>query len=89
MLLVYISVSTFGIFQLEDWGGVQYDYIVMFNGTDCLAPRFAVTSGKRIFGSPGTNISLLFISDLTEQGSGFRLLYQPETEVNAWKLLQA
>ncbi|CAH8494533.1 unnamed protein product [Dicrocoelium dendriticum] len=75
--------------DLEDYDSVLFDYMVMFEGADCLAPRFAVTFLQRIISSPATNVSLVFISDMTNQGVGLSLYYEPETEVDAWKLLKA
>ncbi|CAH8503889.1 unnamed protein product [Dicrocoelium dendriticum] len=65
-----------------------FDYLLIFDGPDCLAPRLAVAYGQTYnttLSSPRNRVSLLFISDYAVQNAGFNLIYRPETVQDQWK----
>ncbi|CAH8503956.1 unnamed protein product [Dicrocoelium dendriticum] len=65
-----------------------FDYLIIFDGPDCLAPRLGVAFGQKhqmTFSSQQNRVSLLFISDYEMQKAGFKLIYRPETLQDQWK----
>ncbi|CAH8503922.1 unnamed protein product [Dicrocoelium dendriticum] len=64
------------------------DYLVIFDGPDCMAPRLAVAYGHRnqlSLSSQQNKVSLLFISDYNTQNAGFKLKYRPGAVEDQWK----
>ncbi|CAI2737250.1 unnamed protein product [Dicrocoelium dendriticum] len=82
-----IRLRFFGL-DLEYDGSHLLDYLVIFDGPDCMAPRLTVAYGPNHqlpFSSRNNKVSLLFISDYSTQNAGFHLKYRPETLIDNWK----
>ncbi|CAI2737045.1 unnamed protein product [Dicrocoelium dendriticum] len=80
MKLVDVSLEYDGLHLL--------DYLVIFDGPDCMAPRLTVAYGPNHqlpLSSRNNKVSLLFISDYSTQNAGFHLKYRPETRIDNWK----
>lgn len=78
------QISMHFVADLKVIDDVYYDYVVLFDGTDCMARRFEVVKGKcdQMITSPGKNVRLLFISDMTYPKTGFHLDYNSVPEQN-------